>query len=87
MVSPNEFWLVLHGLAETHDAEGYSPKHRAENIVNQFRQMPYVSQREFLADLVRVGDDIRMLQPFVTAVAQEAESNSRLRIAPKECVA
>jgi hypothetical protein len=87
MVSPNEFWLVLHGLAETHDAEGFSPKHRTENIVRQFRQMPYVSQREFLADLVRVGDDIRMLQPFVAAVAKEAESNTRLRIAPKERVA
>jgi hypothetical protein len=54
VISPNEFWLNLHRLAEAYDAEGQTPQQRAENIVAQFRDMPLVAQREVLAELVNI---------------------------------
>jgi hypothetical protein len=88
MVAPNEFWLCLHDLAEAHDAEGFTFSDRTENIVEQFAKMAPVAQRAFLAELVRVEDDIRTLHPLVSAAAAEAKPRpATLRIAPNEGIA
>jgi hypothetical protein len=51
VISPNEFWLHLHILAEAYAAEGSTHDKRVENIAEQFHKMPRVTQRELVADL------------------------------------
>ena len=74
VISPNEFWLNLHRLAEAYDAEGATPEERAENIVAQFRDMPPVARREVLKELVRVAVHIPELYRLVMIAASEPES-------------
>jgi hypothetical protein len=80
MIAPNEFWLGLYTLAETHDDEGMSPSERIANIVNQLRELPPLAQREYLFALERVADDLRILRPLVVAAINEAEPTVRVRI-------
>jgi len=87
MIAPNEFWIGLYTLAETHDYEGLTPAERIGNIVNQLRELPPTSQREFLFALERVADDLRMLRPLVIAAVNEAEPKARVRIARNQDVA
>jgi hypothetical protein len=82
MISPNEFWMGLYTLAETHDDEGLSPAERIENIVNQFRDLPPPAQREYLLALDRVAEDLRILRPLVMA-----ESRPTLRMASHQATA
>lgn len=52
MVSPNAFWLQLHQLAVAYRAEGLGTPARKQNIVDQFHEMPLITQRELIADLL-----------------------------------
>ena len=74
MVPPNEFWLNLHRLAEAYDAEGLTTDERAVNIVDQFRQMPRIAQRQVLGELSRIITSMPDLYPLVVAAANEAEN-------------
>ena len=76
MVPPNEFWLKLHGLAESYDSEGLTADERAKNISDQFREMPLLAQREVLADLLRVVTHCPDLYAIIVAIASEAESEA-----------
>jgi hypothetical protein len=80
VISPNEFWLNLHRLAEAYDAEGATPQERAENIVAQFREMPAVARREVLAELVRVAVHIPELYRLVMIAANEPEVPKKLNV-------
>jgi len=71
--SSNEFWLALHNLIEAYDAEGLTADERSANIIDQFRQMPRVVQRQVLDDLRRVAQGLPDLYPVAVAVANEAE--------------
>jgi len=73
MISPNEFWLHLHRLAEAYDAEGLDTGQRATNIVAQFLDMPVVAQRHVLADLVMVSTRVPELYPLVIEATSKAE--------------
>ena len=81
MLPPNEFWLGLHALAKTHDAEGISPVNRIANIVDQFSKLPPAAQREFLIALERVSDDLHKLHPLVAEVVRQNANPHNLRIA------
>jgi len=73
VISPNEFWLQLHRLAEAYNAEGLTSQERAENIVAQFRDMPHVARRAVLTELLQIAVNIPDLYPLVVAAANEAE--------------
>jgi hypothetical protein len=51
MISPNEFWLQLHRLAEAYHAEGLTPDERVENIVAQYRDLALPARRQVMTDL------------------------------------
>ena len=74
MVPPNEFWLNLHRLAEAYDAEGLNTDERGANIVDQFRAMPSVAQRQVLGDLLRIITALPDVYPLVVAAANESET-------------
>jgi hypothetical protein len=67
MVPPNEFWLHLHALAQSHSAEGLTHDEREENIVKQFRAMPYSAQRELVRELMQLAADLPELYPAVVS--------------------
>jgi hypothetical protein len=79
MISPNEFWLCLHKLAEAYEAEGLTPEHRADNIVDQFLDMSPVAQLEILDDLTQLAVHIPELYSFVVAAANSSKHDSKLR--------
>ena len=76
MISANEFWLHLHILAEAYEAEGPTKNERAENIAEQFRNMPRVTQRELFNDLVQLMTACADVYGIVIADRQ-AESAQR----------
>jgi hypothetical protein len=73
VVSPNEFWLNLHRLAESYDAEGLTTDERAENIVEQFNDMPLIAQRHVLADLLHILTTLPDVYPLVVAAGNDSE--------------
>jgi len=79
VISPNEFWLQLHRLAAAYDAEGLTSQERAENIIEQFRDMPHVARRAVLNDLMQVAVSIPDLYPLVAAAANQADSHASKR--------
>ena len=79
MISPNEFWLQLHRLAEAYDAEGLTSEERAENILSQLREMPTIAQRALLADLVTVVAKVPDLYPLAIATMNEVEAKPKAK--------
>jgi hypothetical protein len=73
MPTPNDFWLALHQLAQAYDAAGLTPDERATRIVEQFRDMPAIAQREVLGDLLRVITHCPDLYPLVASAAKDNE--------------
>jgi len=71
MISANEFWLAVHRLAVAYEGEGLTPAERATNIVEQFRAMPALAQREFLIDLFEIVTHCPDLYPVLVAAARE----------------
>jgi hypothetical protein len=79
MISPNEFWLQLHRLAEAYEAEGRSTGERAQNILGQYREMFPVAQREVLAALRLVAANMPDLCHFIIAAANDAKLQKETR--------
>jgi len=77
VISPNEFWLNLHRLAQAYDGEGLTTDERAENIMEQFRCMPHVARRQLLIELRSVVVNLPDLYPLAVAVANEAETGAQ----------
>src|SRR4051812_26866332 len=73
VVSPNEFWLYLHRLAEAYDAEGLTTEERSQNIIAQLEEMPHVAQRQLLADLMTVAVRVPDIYPLAVAAVNAAE--------------
>src|SRR5207244_1927443 len=73
MKSPNEFWLCVHRLSEAYEAEGLTPDERAENIVDQFRQMPVIAQRHVINELVQLTAHLPDLYPVVVGAMHKQE--------------
>jgi len=73
MIAPNEFWLNLHRLAESYQAEGLTSDDRSKNIVAQFKEMPPIAQRELLRDLASVIVHCPDLYAMVVAEASADE--------------
>jgi len=76
VVAPNEFWLNLHRLSDSYNCEGLSPDERAANIVEQFREMPLIAQRQVLGELLNVLTNLPDLYPLVVAAANESEQTA-----------
>ena len=51
MASRADFWLHMHKLAYALDGEGGTPQERIDHVLDSFRQMPALGQREVLTDL------------------------------------
>jgi len=84
MISPNQFWLHVHTLADAYEAEGTTPDERVENIVRQFERMPPIAQRQVLADLLRLTIHVPELYPIIVSAAKP---NDDLPQAAREDVA
>ena len=50
MKPPNDFWLAVHRLTAAYEAEGKTPTEREAKIVERFRGMSAIAQRELLAE-------------------------------------
>ena len=79
MVSPNDFWLQLHRLAEAYDAEGLTLEERAQNIVQQFRELAQPARRELLAELLQITVHLPDVYPLVMAAANEDHQPAKTR--------
>jgi hypothetical protein len=75
MKAPNEFWLGVHRLADAFEGEGTTADERLVNITAQFQGMPTISQREVLADLLKLAVHCPELY---TQVAGKISENGRL---------
>jgi hypothetical protein len=51
MRGPNDFWLTYNHLIDSYKAEGTTPEHRCENVLNQFRKMPPSVRHHVLEDM------------------------------------
>ena len=51
MKSPNEFWLCLHDLGRAVRSEGQTGEEQMVNVLDTFRDMPALAQREVILDL------------------------------------
>ena len=76
-ITPNEFWLSLHTLAEAYQREGMTPDERAENIMDQFHRMPPIVRREVKAELDQMAVELSDLAITVAAVQRRLESSSQ----------
>jgi hypothetical protein len=74
MVAPNEFWLNLHRLSNSLEAEGDNSDERLQNIVEQFREMPHIAQWEVVSDLVRLITYLPDVYPRVMVAANQPEA-------------
>jgi len=54
-----------------------TPDERTNSIVNEFRQMPPITRREVLSDLIQLADRLPDLRTVATAIANEAEAVNR----------
>jgi hypothetical protein len=78
VISPNEFWLYLHRLAEAYDAEGLTTEERSQNIIAQLEGMPHVAQRQLLADLMAIAVRVPDIYPLAIAAVNAAEDRKTL---------
>ncbi|MCI0359233.1 MAG: hypothetical protein L0211_12205 [Planctomycetaceae bacterium] len=79
MVTPNEFWLALHALAEAYEAEGLSSDERSENIMNQLRRMPPTVRRQVLIDMRQLSNHLEDLFATACTTAYDAERDEQLQ--------
>jgi hypothetical protein len=84
MKTPNEFWLMLHTLAEAYDWEGETPQERAENIIEEFRRMPATARQQVKTNLEQLALALPELVPFVAVAEREEESASRPSVRRKK---
>ena len=71
MVASNEFWLSLHRLADALSSEGDTRQEQTANVVEQFREMPPIVQRELIDDLVRLVIYLPDVYPQVRQAVHE----------------
>ena len=76
-LSPNEFWLSLHALAQAYQNEGLTPDEQAENIVEQFSSMPPTARRELKGELDTIVVTLTDLAVLVAAARRRLESFPR----------
>src|SRR5882724_4768831 len=77
MISPNDFWLCLHRLAESYSSEGLTPDERSQNIVARFCEMPLLAQRQVMADLLIVITNCPDLYPVIATAAAKSEDAAK----------
>ena len=77
MKTPNEFWRCVHRLVEAYSSTGSTPDERVKNIVEDFRGMPAIAQREVLADLLQLAVHCPELYTQVAPLSNENERNKR----------
>jgi hypothetical protein len=74
MMTPNEFWLQLHRLAEAYQAEGESTEARLLAIMNEFQELAAPARREVLADLQLVTAQLPQLRQRLAAAVRDIPS-------------
>jgi hypothetical protein len=77
MVTPNEFWLALHALAEAYEAEGLTPDERSENIMDSLCRMPPTVRRQVLVDMGQLSNHLEDLYAAACATARDADRYGR----------
>lgn len=75
-ITPNEFWLSLHMLAEAYQREGATPDERTENITDQFHRMPPIARRQVKAELDQLAVDLSDVAMTVAAAQRRLESST-----------
>jgi len=70
MITPNEFWLSLHELAQAASAEGTTDEERRENIVASLEAMPSMARAQVLDELEEM---VRFLPELQLQIASTDE--------------
>ena len=77
MIAPNEFWLCLHDLARSIDAEGRTDEERRANIIACLDQMPRSARTQVVNELIELLTFLPDLYPQVVAATKSATKGSR----------
>lgn len=73
MSAPKDFWLCLREFATCYEAAGLTTDERIANIVEQFRGLPHIAQRELLDDLYRIVMDSPDIYTLARTAANERQ--------------
>ena len=76
MITPNEFWLDVHRLSQSYEAEGLNSGERAENIIHQFRALPPTVQRFVLESLAPLACNLADIQALAIAAANATNTQA-----------
>ena len=68
MISPNDFWLQLHRLAEAYTDEGTTEEERAINITDELLSLPPAVRMQARDDFRQLAESIDNLAPIIAAV-------------------
>lgn len=66
-----DFWLALRDLASAYDVAGLTPDERNAAIVDAFRGLPFLAQRELLDALYQISLNSPDLYTMARAAANE----------------
>jgi hypothetical protein len=69
MSGTDDFWLHLVRLADAYDASGLTTQERAARALQKFHQMPHLAQREVLAALWSMANQLPDLYTITAATA------------------
>jgi hypothetical protein len=81
MSSATEFWLNTHQLSAAYSREGLTPDERLQNIIDQFREMPPIAQRELLDDIGRLVAHLPDVYTLAVTVANDRASPAKAKAA------
>ena len=70
MISANRFWLSVHHLWRDYMEEGDNPEQRRTAVVDNFRALSPVAQRELIAELVPLVDSLANICLSIRFAAQ-----------------
>jgi hypothetical protein len=73
MITPNEFWLSLHQLAEAYRAEGMSHDERLESVADEFQRLPLTVRHQVLVDLHFTARHLSDVYKAVAPLVRRAE--------------
>ena len=76
MKARSDFWLNLHTLAVSLDAEGSTPHERLERLASSFALLAPLARQEVTRDLRFLLDEMSELEPLILVQADQARADS-----------
>ena len=83
MPSRNRFWLSVHQLAQDFLEEGSTASQQTSAVIEEFRGMPPIAQRELLADLAPLALHLSAIYTTARAIHSEQQSKKADQCLPE----